>query len=275
MTEHNIDNMIGYQTDIQLDSDKIHLKQGKSPRSQFNNSQNTMKFPINKDQNKSLSSKLSIENPVLINVIPCKRISSMTGIHLNNSIDFNNHCTKLSNKNNTIIYENPPSNNLTPIVKPVCKICYEAKSLDLGNLLEPCKCTGSMRYIHEKCLKAWLENNGNIFECEICKFRYFVKLLLKKKYSKSKCRSLCNKLIAVLMFVVFILIIVSVVMYYLIIHATGFTDEKRKFIIMLIVISLSVFVFLIIMLILICDLWRRSWVIVNDGLKIFNIHDGK
>ena len=49
----------------------------------------------------------------------------------------------------------------------------------------PCKCTGSLNFIHFKCLKNWLEmkaqtkDAGNVytvywknFECELCKNAY-------------------------------------------------------------------------------------------------------
>ena len=67
----------------------------------------------------------------------------------------------------------------------ICRICYTEEEPDSKNpLVQPCKCSGSMKYIHLNCLKQWLytksctrlqkNNNFSIFiikpvECELCK----------------------------------------------------------------------------------------------------------
>ena len=48
-----------------------------------------------------------------------------------------------------------------------CKICLETD----GEMISPCKCTGSIRFIHKRCLKVWLEVSlGGLhsYSCEIC-----------------------------------------------------------------------------------------------------------
>ena len=56
----------------------------------------------------------------------------------------NNHQIKKSNENN----------------KKICRICFqEEEKIDMENpLINPCTCKGSMKYIHYKCLKNWLES---------------------------------------------------------------------------------------------------------------------
>ena len=72
----------------------------------------------------------------------------------------------------------------------ICKVCYmeEEPLSDFNNpLVQPCNCSGSLKYIHLNCLKHWLNtksctkvesnNNYSIFlvkpvECEICKTKY-------------------------------------------------------------------------------------------------------
>lgn len=67
----------------------------------------------------------------------------------------------------------------------VCRICYTEEEDGVEDpLVQPCKCSGSLKYIHLKCLKHWIftrsclkvENNEccSVFvfkevECEICK----------------------------------------------------------------------------------------------------------
>ena len=81
--------------------------------------------------------------------------------------------------------------NLKPNKNKICRICYQEEDDTLLNpLIRPCKCSGSMKYIHLKCLLHWLKsrtsnnhssmvnnlnNNFNAYilsqrtECELCK----------------------------------------------------------------------------------------------------------
>jgi E3 ubiquitin-protein ligase DOA10 len=65
---------------------------------------------------------------------------------------------------------------------PVCRICLSEEELPHHELISPCKCAGSMRFIAITCMKEWLEGkrhcretdevNSYIWkglECEICK----------------------------------------------------------------------------------------------------------
>ena len=54
----------------------------------------------------------------------------------------------------------------------LCKIC-----LDKGTtpLISVCKCTGSIKFLHEECLKNWIlanENNSKEPSCELCRYKY-------------------------------------------------------------------------------------------------------
>ncbi|CAD8166548.1 unnamed protein product [Paramecium pentaurelia] len=68
-----------------------------------------------------------------------------------------------------------------------CRICL----CDDGNseLIRPCKCKGSLQFIHENCLKLWiLEKQGiekvykNNIDCEVCHSRF----LMETKFSDQK-----------------------------------------------------------------------------------------
>ena len=57
-----------------------------------------------------------------------------------------------------------------PSDEGTCRICMEPESKDLS-LIAPCKCSGTVRYIHEECLKTWLiSQEGDIADaqCELC-----------------------------------------------------------------------------------------------------------
>lgn len=69
--------------------------------------------------------------------------------------------------------------------KPACRICLCEDDEDTNPLIKPCKCAGSMAYIHHECLKTWFHGkrvvkNSSIvttyfwknLECELCKTPY-------------------------------------------------------------------------------------------------------
>jgi len=43
---------------------------------------------------------------------------------------------------------------------PVCRICLsgEEERAALGELTAPCQCTGSLRYVHDRCLETWTKS---------------------------------------------------------------------------------------------------------------------
>jgi len=55
-----------------------------------------------------------------------------------------------------------------------CRICL--MSDDVGQLIEPCNCTGSVQHAHLKCLKLWVHEKAEL-RCEICKSMYKQSLL--------------------------------------------------------------------------------------------------
>lgn len=98
------------------------------------------------------------------------------------------------NKNKNIVYSN--KSTLYDICKTkklkirlprICRICYSEEDPldDLNNpFVEPCQCSGSVKYVHLNCLKEWIhtkyiiniEKNENflffiikLLECDICK----------------------------------------------------------------------------------------------------------
>eukprot|EP00127_Corallochytrium_limacisporum_P006831 Clim_evm46s236 gene=Clim_evmTU46s236 len=56
---------------------------------------------------------------------------------------------------------------------PVCRVCWVEATADNG-LVSPCKCTGSLQFIHEECLSQWLSNlpYQRRLKCEICNHTY-------------------------------------------------------------------------------------------------------
>jgi len=56
----------------------------------------------------------------------------------------------------------------------VCRICRMGGAPD-NQLYWPCKCSGSIRYVHQQCLLEWLQHSGRLqggAACEVCKHAY-------------------------------------------------------------------------------------------------------
>ncbi len=62
---------------------------------------------------------------------------------------------------------------------PECKFCLEEDKQN--NLISPCKCDGSLKYVHLKCLEKYHEKRY-LDKCEICNdnFNYHTKLNIEK-----------------------------------------------------------------------------------------------
>ena len=52
-----------------------------------------------------------------------------------------------------------------------CRICREDEDTDRP-LLNPCLCSGSMKYCHQECLDKWQDFSGRWGRCEICGENY-------------------------------------------------------------------------------------------------------
>ncbi|XP_064167509.1 E3 ubiquitin-protein ligase MARCH7 isoform X1 [Anguilla rostrata] len=58
----------------------------------------------------------------------------------------------------------------------LCRICQMREESPANPLLEPCRCTGSLQYVHQDCMKKWLRskirsgsNLDAVTTCELCK----------------------------------------------------------------------------------------------------------
>lgn len=50
---------------------------------------------------------------------------------------------------------------------PVCRVCH-GESEPGRELFFPCKCDGSIKYVHQDCLQEWLKHARNKSRCELC-----------------------------------------------------------------------------------------------------------
>ncbi|CAG8607748.1 3500_t:CDS:2 [Acaulospora morrowiae] len=65
---------------------------------------------------------------------------------------------------------------------PICRICLSSESI--STLIAPCKCKGSVKYVHSTCLTLWRNRllksrrGKNLDRCTSCQFKYVIR---KKK----------------------------------------------------------------------------------------------
>ena len=51
----------------------------------------------------------------------------------------------------------------------MCRICHSG--FEEGELITPCKCTGTVKHAHQSCILNWVSKSGNQ-NCELCKFKF-------------------------------------------------------------------------------------------------------
>ncbi|XP_070759269.1 E3 ubiquitin-protein ligase MARCHF9-like [Enoplosus armatus] len=64
-----------------------------------------------------------------------------------------------------------PSLSESGMRSPQCRICFQGP--EKGELLSPCRCSGSVRCTHQSCLIRWISERGS-WSCELCYFKYQV-----------------------------------------------------------------------------------------------------
>ncbi|OWB63412.1 hypothetical protein B5S31_g5508 [[Candida] boidinii] len=105
--------------------------------------------------------------------------------------------------------------------EPTCRICRCEGSPD-DPLFHPCKCRGSIKYIHQDCLSAWL-SHSNKQSCDICHTPYTFKTIFDDNTPKTVPFSLfIKKIIGKLKIILTNLLIFSLVWLFIVIEVPIF-----------------------------------------------------
>lgn len=84
-------------------------------------------------------------------------------------------------KNDTSLQRDTNNSNLrdhhTASSDCVCKVCHEPSTVD-DQLIYPCKCKGSMKFIHNSCLAEWTKGETQP-NCQICKHPFRFEMIYK------------------------------------------------------------------------------------------------
>ncbi|XP_028664215.1 E3 ubiquitin-protein ligase MARCHF4-like [Erpetoichthys calabaricus] len=75
------------------------------------------------------------------------------------------------NKTKTEDHFSLSSSSESGIRTPLCRICFQGA--EQGELLSPCRCSGSVRCTHQPCLIKWISERGS-WSCELCYYKYHV-----------------------------------------------------------------------------------------------------
>ena len=94
---------------------------------------------------------------------------------------------------NTSTFQKPENLNLgSETDEKSCKICLDTGSSS-SPFIHPCKCAGSVKYVHEECLKTWLISLGKDLEhskCELCQTNYKMKFhIMRRCLPRESCKN--------------------------------------------------------------------------------------
>lgn len=154
----------------------------------------------------------------------CETQENKKEITKNSLNEMNNSSSKLVNSNNhptlqTYSKLNKSTSSLSKNLKN-CRICYE-KETETEILISPCLCQGSMKFIHDSCLKTWITNNhknsAESCSCEICKFEFKMTYKIIKTFSKVKYKTFCHRTLYLLISLLACIILIDFFVYIIII----------------------------------------------------------
>ena len=178
-----------------------------------------IKFQSNKHNDKKINIDINDNKYELSNSATSEKISILKEIGANSLFNFNNNINiqntvkkqneeeekekekeilsinKTSNKKissqklnfitpEKIFLQENQKKKSTDFPQRCCRICYLEEETEINPLIQPCLCSGSLKYIHLECLRKWIgtrnwtqiENNENVciylikeVDCELCK----------------------------------------------------------------------------------------------------------
>ena len=140
------------------------------------------KIVFNKIQTEiNLNSKVNNTiNGMLTTSFNFKEFDDFNCTQINNKDNISEDLNNILNYKNNYLEENNTKRGET-IDKICCRLCYQEESNIFDPLLSPCKCSGSMKYIHYSCLKKSIQQKIQVKKEENCDLYFF----------KSYCCEIC------------------------------------------------------------------------------------
>ena len=107
-----------------------------------------------------------------------------------------------------------------------CRICSDEECSYEDKWLKPCKCKGSVEWVHFLCIKEWLRHSNKL-KCEICLADY--KLVYRQELKNNTLLDYLNPKIVPICFTIFFLLFVLDFAYTFTIWRTGSIRELYGF----------------------------------------------
>jgi hypothetical protein len=253
-------------------------RSNKSNKNQLNNS-SILEKSLNHDNTVSnlFQDQNNSKNNIVINIKKeignaASNVTNKSNNKNKNKEDTNLDYKKLYMKNHLVESIKRDILKKEDSLKMVCRICYEEETKEKGKILKPCKCDGSMKYIHEACLKQWIQDGRNIYnfnQCEVCKHKYKIKLFTRNKYSKQKCNKYCKSIACIMLCTFLTLLASSIIIYFLLINVMSMEDDSR----MVLLKSLALTVSGLILTVLIFKLFSCKRKCFEKEIKEWKIYD--
>jgi len=163
---------------------------------------------------------------------------------------------------------------LSSSLNAVCRICYEEKK-EGDPLLNPCRCHGSIKYIHNNCLGKWINTNcsHDDAKCELCGYKYRIEYQSKKEFSKERFKTFMTKLF---LFISIVLVIMLSFDYLLfkIVEKTSNVSHSQKTIIIVIEALFSLLIVIIFIVIFYMKNYNRfCYIEIDPVLNILNFSE--
>ena len=156
-------------------------------------------------------------------------------------------------------------------LKKICRICLEKGNKD-NPLISPCLCEGSIKYVHQSCLKKWLIKSKirpELSRCEICKDKYYIRYFKDKKFDKNAYKRFVLYIFCLIIGMVLILCFIVICFYHI-----AFDDKKIKKKTKIIFIIVSILISLIVLgtssLIVICCFRKKCSEKVFENYEIID-----
>eukprot|EP00359_Climacostomum_virens_P006622 CAMPEP_0204907324 /NCGR_PEP_ID=MMETSP1397-20131031/6498_1 /ASSEMBLY_ACC=CAM_ASM_000891 /TAXON_ID=49980 /ORGANISM="Climacostomum Climacostomum virens, Strain Stock W-24" /LENGTH=297 /DNA_ID=CAMNT_0052076429 /DNA_START=17 /DNA_END=907 /DNA_ORIENTATION=+ len=132
--------------------------------------------------------------------------------------------------------------SMSRVEEKQCRICFEGTSSRMP-LINPCRCAGSVKFVHEECLKTWLLSQQVELadsECEVCKVKFEMKFVIKAQCAPNEA---CKAGFAQVLFLPLLIVVLAMLMLIIYILADRLinvvdTDEEKGYTVALIVVCL-------------------------------------
>jgi hypothetical protein len=111
--------------------------------------------------------------------------------------------------------------------EPSCRICFEGQTQD-NLLITPCNFSGSVKYIHEECLKVWLISKADYLKkvaYKLCIAKFEMKFKFELKFAPC---SDCDENIAHWFFLPLLVSVITMLVLIICVIIEGLTLSKRR-----------------------------------------------